>query len=103
MDTGAYPGGRNVDLLLLRHPGDDAVGKEPAPGRTMSTGKTIRARFRGRLGAFALDAAFETPARGFTALFGPSGCGKTTLLRCAAGLARFADGYFALGNDVWQD
>ena len=69
----------------------------------MITGKTIRARFRGRLGAFALDAAFETPARGFTALFGPSGCGKTTLLRCAAGLARFADGYFALGDDVWQD
>ncbi len=69
----------------------------------MNSGKTIRARFRGRFGAFALDAAFETPARGFTALFGPSGCGKTTLLRCAAGLARFADGYFALGDDVWQD
>jgi molybdate transport system ATP-binding protein len=69
----------------------------------MNTGKTIRARFRGQLGAFALDAAFETPARGFTALFGPSGCGKTTLLRCAAGLERFADGYFALGDDVWQD
>ncbi|MBV8193824.1 MAG: ATP-binding cassette domain-containing protein, partial [Alphaproteobacteria bacterium] len=69
----------------------------------MSTNDAIRARFRGKLGAFTLDAAFETPARGFTALFGPSGCGKTTLLRCAAGLERFVDGYFALGNDVWQD
>jgi molybdate transport system ATP-binding protein len=64
---------------------------------------TIRARFRGQLGAFALDAAFETPMHGFTALFGPSGCGKTTVLRCAAGLQRLADGYFALGADVWQD
>jgi molybdate transport system ATP-binding protein len=69
----------------------------------MSNEKVIRARFRGRLGAFMLDAAFETQARGLTALFGPSGCGKTTLLRCAAGLERFADGYFALGDDVWQD
>jgi molybdate transport system ATP-binding protein len=69
----------------------------------MIPGDVIRARFRGRLGAFALDAAFETPARGLTALFGPSGCGKTTLLRCAAGLARFADGYFAVADDVWQD
>ena len=69
----------------------------------MNRDGAIRARFRGQLGAFMLDAAFETEARGFTALFGPSGCGKTTLLRCAAGLERFADGYFALGDDVWQD
>ncbi len=69
----------------------------------MSLDGTIRARFRGQLGTFALDAAFETPMRGFTALFGPSGCGKTTMLRCAAGLQRLADGYFALGADVWQD
>ena len=69
----------------------------------MTRDQTIRARFRGQLGAFALDAAFETPARGFTALFGPSGCGKTTVLRCAAGLTRLADGCFSLGNDIWQD
>jgi molybdate transport system ATP-binding protein len=69
----------------------------------MNPSETIRGRFRGKLGAFTLDAAFETQARGLTALFGPSGCGKTTLLRCAAGLERFADGYFALGEDVWQD
>ena len=69
----------------------------------MTRDETIRARFRGQLGAFALDAVFETPARGFTALFGPSGCGKTTVLRCAAGLTRLADGYFSLGDEIWQD
>ncbi|HYG90265.1 MAG TPA: molybdenum ABC transporter ATP-binding protein [Azospirillum sp.] len=62
----------------------------------------MEARFQGRLGAFALDVAFEAPARGITALFGPSGCGKTTVLRCVAGLQRL-DGRFALDGDVWQD
>jgi len=62
----------------------------------------MEARFRGRLGAFAIDVAFEAPGRGVTALFGPSGCGKTTVLRCVAGLQRL-DGRFALGGDVWQD
>ncbi len=59
--------------------------------------------FRGRLGAFALDAAFAAPPSGVTALFGPSGCGKTTVLRCVAGLQRLAGGACALGRDVWQD
>jgi molybdate transport system ATP-binding protein len=63
----------------------------------------IRARLRGSVGKFALDAIFETPAKGLTALFGPSGCGKTTVLRCAAGLQKMADGYFAVGDEVWQD
>ncbi len=62
----------------------------------------IRLRFRDRLGAFALDAAFESPAQGVTALFGPSGCGKTTVLRCVAGLHR-ACGFCAVGGEVWQD
>lgn len=59
-------------------------------------------RFRGALGRFALDVAFEAPARGITALFGPSGCGKTSVLRCVAGLLRL-EGRFALDGDVWQD
>jgi molybdate transport system ATP-binding protein len=63
----------------------------------------IVARFRGRLGSFVLDAAFEAPMRGVTALFGPSGCGKTTLLRCVAGLQALKDGYLSIGGEVWQD
>ncbi|TPE51681.1 molybdenum ABC transporter ATP-binding protein [Amaricoccus solimangrovi] len=63
----------------------------------------LSARFRGRLGDFRLDVAFEAPDRGVTALFGPSGCGKTSVLRAIAGLERFAEGYFALGGDVWQE
>ena len=74
-------------------------GAPPSPGPSPG----LVARFRGRLGGFALDFAFEAPARGVTALFGPSGCGKTTALRAIAGLHRFADGYFALEGDVWQE
>ena len=59
--------------------------------------------FRGKVGCFALDAAFDVPATGVTALFGPSGCGKTTVLRCIAGLQRFADGVCHVGDEVWQD
>ena len=65
-------------------------------------GAPIVARFRGRLGSFVLDAGFEAPMRGVTALFGPSGCGKTTLLRCVAGLQMLQDGYLSIGGEVWQ-
>ena len=58
--------------------------------------------FRGQLGAFQLDTAFEAPLDGVTALFGPSGSGKTTILRAMAGLERL-DGRCALGPLVWQD
>lgn len=61
------------------------------------------ARLRGRVGDFVLEAAFEAPGRGVTALFGPSGCGKTTILRAVAGLHRFSDGQVSLGAEVWQD
>ena len=57
---------------------------DPAPGlprRKLS----LSARFKLRMGAFALDVAFELPA-GITILFGASGAGKTTLLNCLAGL-----------------
>jgi molybdate transport system ATP-binding protein len=62
----------------------------------------LRARLRGRLGAFELDAALDMPARGITALVGPSGSGKTTLLRCIAGLTRLK-GEVALNGVSWQD
>jgi molybdate transport system ATP-binding protein len=63
---------------------------------------TIQSAFCGRLGGFTLDAVFEAPARGVTGLFGPSGCGKTTVLRCMAGLERFA-GRLSVGGEIWQD
>ena len=66
-------------------------------------GRIIKAGFRGSVGSFSLDAAFETPARGVTALFGPSGCGKTTVLRCIAGLNRLRQGYCAIDGEIWQD
>lgn len=69
----------------------------------MSGVGVIQASFRGRIGRFALDVAFETPARGVTALFGPSGCGKTSVLRCVAGLQRVAQGACVVDGDVWQD
>ncbi|TAJ32530.1 MAG: ATP-binding cassette domain-containing protein, partial [Reyranella sp.] len=63
---------------------------------------TISARYAGHVGSFAIDAAFEAPMRGVTALFGPSGCGKTTILRCIAGLTRLP-GRLVVGSEVWQD
>lgn len=68
----------------------------------MNRESRISVAFRGTLGRFDLDAAFEVPARGVTALFGPSGCGKTTVLRCIAGLARLP-GQCRIGQDTWQD
>ena len=56
----------------------------------------------GRLGAFALDVAFETPPTGVTALFGPSGSGKTSILRVIAGLSRVA-GRIIVAGETWQD
>jgi len=63
----------------------------------------ISARFKGHIGGFTLDAAFEVPGQGVTALFGPSGCGKTTVLRCMAGLARLPEGRLAVNGRLWQD
>ena len=69
----------------------------------MNAASTINASFRGSFGDFTLDAHFEVPARGVTALFGPSGCGKTTVLRAIAGLTQVAQGHFSIDGDVWQD
>ncbi len=52
---------------------------------------------------FSLDAAFEAPGQGITALFGPSGCGKTSLLRSIAGLEPSASGHVSINGVVWQD
>lgn len=63
---------------------------------------SIRAQFRMQMDSFVLDATFEAPATGVTALFGPSGSGKTTLLRCIAGLER-ASGALRVNGETWQD
>lgn len=62
----------------------------------------LRGNFTLPLHGFALDVAFEIPARGITAITGVSGSGKTSLLRCIAGLTR-AQGALWLGNECWQD
>jgi molybdate transport system ATP-binding protein len=63
----------------------------------------IRARFRIDRDAFSLDVDLALPGRGVSALFGHSGSGKTTCLRAMAGLERAPGGYFAVGDEVWQD
>lgn len=70
--------------------------RKPEPRR-------INAAFRGSLGNFTLDVELSLPATGVTAIFGPSGCGKTSVARCIAGLQRMADGFCAVGEDIWQD
>ena len=67
------------------------------------TEPAIKVRLRDQRGAFTLDASFEAPGRGVTAIFGPSGSGKTTVLRCIAGLHRAAAGHVAIKGEVWQD
>jgi molybdate transport system ATP-binding protein len=62
----------------------------------------VSAHFAGRLGGFHLDAAFELPAAGATALAGPSGSGKTTILRCLAGLEHLP-GRLSVAGEIWQD
>lgn len=68
----------------------------------MSQDQRIVAAFKGRLGDFTLDVAFDVPAAGVTVLFGPSGCGKTTVLRCLAGLERLP-GSLVVAGETWQD
>lgn len=41
-----------------------------------------------RQGGFQVEAAFQTPDSGITALFGPSGAGKTSVINMVAGLIR---------------
>ncbi|TAL84413.1 MAG: molybdenum ABC transporter ATP-binding protein [Rhodanobacter sp.] len=66
-------------------------------------GDTIRIRLPLRHAGFTLDLDLSLPPRGISALYGPSGSGKTSCLRALAGLDRVANGYIAMGDEVWQD
>lgn len=56
-----------------------------------------------QLGAFVLDAAFELPDSGVTALFGPSGAGKSTIVHAIAGLMMPAKGHITIGGETLLD
>src|SRR6185312_13170764 len=99
LGDGACPCGRDGGVCLHRHCRNDAVRAALAAGSRVS-GLTLA--FSGRRGGFGLDAAFDAPAPGVTALFGPSGAGKTSILRGIAGLERYV-GRCQLGESVWQD
>lgn len=64
---------------------------------------TIAVTIDGRLGGgFPMQASFEVPSRGVTALLGPSGSGKTSILRALAGLDYVA-GTIHFDGEIWQD
>ena len=65
--------------------------------------RELQARFHLSHADFVLDVAFCLPGQGISALFGPSGSGKTTVLRAMAGLTRTPGGFFAVGEEIWQD
>jgi ABC-type multidrug transport system ATPase subunit len=64
---------------------------------------TLQANLKLDLGNFLLDAKFEIPSIGVTAVFGRSGSGKTTLLRCLAGLERKASGTLRVAGQSWME
>jgi molybdate transport system ATP-binding protein len=54
-------------------------------------------------GGFALDAQFEIPKPGITALFGPSGSGKTTIVNAIAGLLKPQQARIVIGGETVLD
>lgn len=66
-------------------------------------GEAISGHFKLSWPGFTLDARFDLPGRGITALFGRSGSGKTTLLRCIAGLQQASDAGLSVNGERWQD
>jgi molybdate transport system ATP-binding protein len=56
-----------------------------------------------RRGAFTLEASFDAPADGITAVFGPSGAGKSMLLSAIAGLHKLERGILRWNGRVLED
>lgn len=65
--------------------------------------KGIQASVRVGLGRFRLEAEFDVPASGVTALFGRSGSGKTSILRWIAGLVKAEHGRLCVNGEIWED
>lgn len=63
---------------------------------------TLEVMLRHRLGAFSLDASFQSDGR-LTALFGPSGSGKTSVVNAIAGLMRPEHGRIVVDGRVLVD
>jgi molybdate transport system ATP-binding protein len=63
----------------------------------------LRVDVHKRRGDFTLDARFEAPLPGITALFGRSGCGKSTLISLISGLLTPDRGRIQLGEAVLAD
>src|SRR5690349_6690320 len=102
MDSSAHPGRRDAVLFICRDLLRHATGKAPGAKSVMHRDPKIIVKFKGNVGKFAMDIAFEAPLRGITAVFGPSGSGKTTVLRFVSGLSRLP-GELMIGDEVWQD
>jgi molybdate transport system ATP-binding protein len=63
----------------------------------------LSATLRLRRAEFAIDASFDAPTPGITALFGRSGAGKTTLMHLLAGLLKPDSGSIALDGEPLFD
>jgi molybdate transport system ATP-binding protein len=64
---------------------------------------SLSVRITSRLGAFALDAAFDGAGQGVTVLFGASGAGKSSVLAAVAGALTPDQGRIALDDAVLFD
>lgn len=62
----------------------------------------LKAEIHKKLGAFSLDAAFETDW-GCLGILGPSGCGKSMTLKSIAGIVKPDQGRITLGDRVLYD
>ena len=64
---------------------------------------TLQVHLRHQFPNAAIDATFEVPTPGLTAVFGPSGAGKSTVIAAVAGLLRPDACRIVLDNDVLTD